>query len=51
MATSEIKHPLLPFVADDGAMEKLAQQYGTPVYVYDGEQLLSNLTHLDNALS
>lgn len=51
MATSEIKHPLLPFVADDGAMEELAQQYGTPVYVYDGEQLLSNLTHLDNALS
>ena len=51
MAASKLNHPLLPVIADDRAMEALAQQYGTPLYVYVKKQLLSNLTNLDNDIS
>ncbi len=32
-------------------MEELAQKYGTPLYVYDGDRLVSNLHRLDGALA
>lgn len=44
-------HPLLSLISDRDAVNELAQQYGTPLYVYDGDHLLSNLQRLDGALA
>ena len=51
MPEADFIHPLLATVSDRNAVEELAQKYGTPLYVYDGDRLVSNLHRLDGALA
>ncbi|MBH30975.1 MAG: diaminopimelate decarboxylase [Candidatus Marinimicrobia bacterium] len=51
MPKTDSQHPLRYLISDRDAVNELAQQYGTPLYVYDGDRLISNLQHLDAALA
>ncbi|MEE2876440.1 MAG: diaminopimelate decarboxylase, partial [Candidatus Neomarinimicrobiota bacterium] len=51
MLRADSEHPLQSIVSNQDVLEKLAQQYGTPLYVYDADRLLSNLHRLDGALT
>lgn len=51
MNDANLEHPLLPVVSNLEEMEELAQEYGTPLYVYDRARLLANLGRLDEALA
>ncbi len=44
------KHPLLSLVQNKPFLKTIAEQYGTPVYVYSGDRIISNLTRLNQAL-
>ena len=46
-----MKHPLRDLIRNNKLMKELAEEYGTPCYVYDQSRLIDNLTKLDIALS
>ena len=46
-----MKHPLRDLIRNDKLMNQLAEEYGTPCYVYDQSRLFDNLTKLDSAIS
>ena len=46
-----MKHPLRNLIRNNKLMNELAEEYGTPCYVYDQPRLVDNLTRLDNAIS
>ena len=46
-----MKHPLRDLIRNNKLMKELAEEYGTPCYVYDQSRLIDNLTKPDIALS
>ncbi|NOZ03859.1 MAG: diaminopimelate decarboxylase [FCB group bacterium] len=44
------RHPLLNIVKDKPGLSRLADEFGTPLYVYSGNRLKENLDRLDGAL-
>ena len=44
-------HPLKSIISNKDFLEQLATEFGTPLYVYDGERLKQNITRLNDALS
>jgi len=45
-----ISHPLLPLLEQRSLLESLAQEFGTPLYLYSGDRLKDNLRRLRGAL-
>jgi diaminopimelate decarboxylase len=43
-------HPLLPLLEKRPLLESLAQEFGTPLYLYSGDRLRDNLQRLGGAL-
>ena len=43
-------HPLLHIANDKNLMESLAEEYGTPLYVYSAQRISENIQRFNNAL-
>ena len=43
-----MNHPLKKLVRSESLIETLAKKYKTPLYIYDKNQLLTNITSIDN---
>ncbi len=43
-------HPLIKLIADKNLLGNLADEYGTPTYIYSQPRLLDNINRLDKAL-
>ena len=46
-----MEHPLRDLIRNNKLMCELAEEYGTPCYVYDQPRLVNNLRKLDSAIS
>ena len=44
------KHPLIDLIKDKSIFTSLADQYGTPTYIYSKNRLIHNIKRLDNVL-
>lgn len=44
-------HPLKTLIADYSLLNELAENFGTPLYVYSSERLSTNLNRLNQALA
>ena len=42
-----MKHPLFHLIKDKPLLESLANEYGTPLYLYDKKQLVKNINDMD----
>ncbi|MFL3015190.1 MAG: diaminopimelate decarboxylase [Candidatus Neomarinimicrobiota bacterium] len=45
-----MNHPLKKLVISDSLIESLAKKYGTPLYLYDKNQLIQNIVSIDKSL-
>ena len=45
-----MNHPLKKLVRSESLIETLAKKYKTPLYIYDKNQLLTNITSIDSSL-
>ncbi len=48
---TDTTHPLLSLISDRERMESLASEFGTPLYLYDGDRLQQNVRRLDGAIA
>ena len=46
-----MNHPLKKLVRSESLIESLAKKYSTPLYIYDKNQLLKNITSIDSSLN
>ena len=46
-----INHPLSELLSQTKFLENIAEQYGTPAYVYSKDRLEENINRLSNAIS
>lgn len=51
MTPSQTTHPLSSLISDRERIESIASEFGTPLYVYDGNRLQENVKRLDAALA
>ena len=45
-----MKHPLFHLIKDKPLLESLAKEHGTPLYLYDKKQLVTNIRNMDKVL-
>lgn len=48
---TDATHPLLSLISDRERMESIASEFGTPLYLYDGDRLQQNVERLDSAMA
>ena len=46
-----IQHPLISLTEDKTLLESIAEEYGTPLYIYSGNRIKNNIDRLSTALN
>ena len=46
-----IQHPLISLTEDKTLLGSIAEEYGTPLYIYSGNRIKNNIDRLSTALN